>query len=63
MKQQTPKRHFGKTIWERNLYSGPLKIVMRTLEVSMTLSLPVITCPAGGYEYIGLSGNGLHLSL
>ena len=40
-------RHLGKSIFERNLYIGPLEIIIAS---GMTLRLPVITCPAGGYK-------------
>ena len=42
-------RHLGKSIFERNLYIGPLEIIIASV---MTLRLPAITCPAGGYKKI-----------
>ena len=29
-------RHFGESVLERNLYVGPLEIILRTLELGMT---------------------------
>ena len=43
-------QHIGKSMLERNLYLGPLEIILRTLAPGMTFRLPVITCPAGGYK-------------
>ena len=44
------QRHLGKSILERNLYLGPLEIILRHLASGMTFRLPVITCPAEGYK-------------
>ena len=52
-KAAIPLRHLGKSILDGNLYFhdlGPLEIILRTLESRMAFRLPVITCPAGGYE-------------
>ena len=43
-------RHLEKSILEGNLYLGPLEIILRTLASGMTSRLPVMTCPAEGYE-------------
>ena len=41
-------RRLGKSMFEGNLYSGPLEIILRTLASGMTFRLQVITCLAGG---------------
>ena len=41
---------FREIILEGNLYLGPLEIILRTLASGMTYRLPVITCPAEGYN-------------
>ena len=43
-------RHLGKSILEENLYLGPLEIILLALASGMTFRLPVITCPAEGYN-------------
>ena len=43
-------RHLEKSILEGDLYLGPLEIIVRTLAPVMTFRLPVITCPAEGYN-------------
>ena len=43
-------RHLGKPILEEILYFGPLEIILRTLASGMAFRLPVITCPAEGYN-------------
>ena len=42
--------YLGKSILERNLYLGPLEIILRALASGMTCRLSVITCPAEGYK-------------
>ena len=41
-------QHLEKSILEGNL--GPLEIILRNLASGMTFRLPVIICPAEGYE-------------
>ena len=42
-------RHVEKSIFEGNLYFGLSEIILLILASGMTVRLPVITCPAGGY--------------